>query len=148
MKRSGFVFLALSLLFVVATAQANMSFTLTAKIPFAFSVGTASLPAGEYLVQQQANGLLAIRGDGSSSCVTITNTGRTASGTSEGARLVFHRYNEQYFLSEVFGGGGGQAQTLPVSRQEKEYLQSGMKKVAENSRQPEVLVIRAAVATH
>ena len=39
------------------------------------------------------------------------------------ARLVFHRYGNEYFLSEIWPAGGATGRELPKSRPERELQQ-------------------------
>jgi hypothetical protein len=107
----------LSLLFTVAGAQAQSA--ARAKVPFAFKVGTAQMPAGTY----------AIQGNHGSNVVIVRNLqtgtsavamGRQESPSKKTDKLIFHRYGSQYFLTEILGGQGSQAVVLTATKQEKE----------------------------
>jgi hypothetical protein len=128
---------------VVSFAYAGSSSTTTAKVPFAFSVGKVSLPAGEYTINELSSGLIRIQGDGSHQCFDLTNPG-TSPGKDTSARLVFHRYDDQYFLSETYNGVDDAVRRFPISKLEKELMATGSNSVAENSRRPDVVVIALA----
>lgn len=102
---------------VSAMAQsANQSAKVS--IPFAFSVGDTQLPAGTYVVSKNGNTLLIqnTRGKGSAATLagqTIANSQETLDG-----RLVFNRYNDQYFLSEIWMPGAGLGRELKVRANE------------------------------
>jgi hypothetical protein len=137
--------LTASLLVIAAVsfAYAGSSSTTTAKVPFAFSVGKVSLPAGEYTIYELSSGSLRIQGDGSRQCINLTNPG-TSSRTDTNARLVFHRYDDQYFLSEAYNGVDNAVRRFPVSKLEKEHMATGSNSAAENSGRPDVVVIALA----
>lgn len=91
-------------------------------IPFDFVVGNKELKAGEYLVQQvgaQGSQSLQFRtekGDVQQLAFTVPiETNKT--GNHE--RLVFHRYGEQYFLSQVWLSGDEDGHELIPGAQEK-----------------------------
>jgi hypothetical protein len=73
-----------------------------ARIPFSFSVNGQTLPAGEYLIRSNIAGeyVLALQNrDKHSTVMTLGNPNQTAKPRAN--VLVFHRYGDQYFLSEI-----------------------------------------------
>jgi hypothetical protein len=97
----------------------------TAEIPFDFQVKDRVLPAGTYSVQPMAN----------STALVIRNVGTGESimalaplpqlGKAGDAHLVFNRYGERYFLSQVWFGYEGAGHGLVQSRAEKEIAPGG-----------------------
>ena len=81
------------------------------KIPFSFTVNGKSLPEGSYHVSTGA-GTLIVRGF-STGAIALTN--RIESSKPGGPRLVFHKYGDQYFLRQVWTGGGS-GRELPQPR--------------------------------
>lgn len=77
------------------------------EIPFDFVVGGARLPAGEYLVDMHvASGVISVRAtDGSGSVSIPSSYVITSTKRVEECRLVFNRYGNRYFLSQVWGTG-------------------------------------------
>ncbi|MGA8409513.1 MAG: hypothetical protein WB680_20240 [Candidatus Acidiferrales bacterium] len=77
-------------------------------VPFAFQAGDRMLPAGEYRIQRltaESQGIELIRQyDGKASIVVMTlplePTDKMAA-----ARLVFNRYGNEFFLSEIWTSG-------------------------------------------
>jgi hypothetical protein len=95
----------------------------TANIPFSFNVEGNSFPAGLYSVTrlnpQSDKAVLAIKSaDGSVSKVVLTQPVRSGH-PQESARLVFSRYGDQYFLSQVWTPADSTGLELPKSRAEK-----------------------------
>ncbi|MCA1578213.1 MAG: hypothetical protein LC794_12725 [Acidobacteria bacterium] len=91
---------------VAATAEAQVFGTqrIRARIPFAFSVGEKSLPAGEYTIAvlnpTSGRKVLQIRStDGRSSAIIQTNEHNV--NTPEQAKLVFNRYGDRYFFAQA-----------------------------------------------
>jgi hypothetical protein len=120
----GFTMLALTVALALATAAASnaqSSNRIVADIPFEFTVGGQSLPAGQYAVRaanSQGNALIVQSDDAKSSAMRLTNPIRP-NKTNEQARLVFHRYGERYFLAEVWSGSDGAGRQLLKSREER-----------------------------
>jgi len=113
-----------SLVFVsMLCVNAMTSTVLKVNVPFAFQVGKASLPAGEYIVEiQRASSASAL----GTSLVIRTKDGKTrkmigtrpASELNNGASLTFNKYSNTYFLANVDSYGVGCE--LSKSRLEKE----------------------------
>ena len=120
------IFLAFGLFAILAAAapaRAQSVYEQTASIPFSFNVGDKSFPAGDYKLRQlnPASDRVALEiksADGRAGKVTLTSFVRKGKAT-EGARLVFTRYDEQYFLTEVWTPALGAGLRLPTSRSER-----------------------------
>jgi hypothetical protein len=74
---------------------------IAAKIPFSFTVNGKTLPEGRYDVSTTGSTLL-IRGFSSGAFVLTNGLESSASGS---AKLVFHKYGDQYVLRQVWMGG-------------------------------------------
>jgi hypothetical protein len=126
MKKQSFLmagFLVLSSM--AATQVARAQETLVVNIPFAFVAGNATLPAGEYRVQNwglTSSVLLIQCSDPSESAMVITNAARAKELQSE-SKLVFNRYGKRYFLSQVWTAGSISGRQLLKSPREKEMAQ-------------------------
>jgi hypothetical protein len=73
------------------------------RVPFSFTVNGSTLPPGIYYVSTEVTqDLLAIRGD-RGFAFAIANYIESGGGTE--AKLVFHKYGDQYYLREVWWGG-------------------------------------------
>ena len=104
------LYTALAMMFLIgmisvnsAKAQNSGHQQLTASIPFAFSVGKTTLPAGEYIVSvvnpNSDQRILQIKSrDGRSS--TVLQTTGVNGKTQETGKLVFHRYGDRYFFAQ------------------------------------------------
>jgi len=90
-----------------------------ADIPFPFVVAGQTLPAGHYIVSPASDSSLRIQGSAHRGTFVPTNiTQRSISDTS--CKLVFHRYGDSYFLSEVWVTGNDRGRQLLRSRAERE----------------------------
>ncbi len=110
---------------MVATQVARAQEPMLVNIPFAFVAGNASLPAGEYRVQKLEgnSAVVLIRcSDASASAMVITNAAQ-ANERQSGSKLVFNRYGNRYFLSQVWTAGSIRGRQLLKSPGEKEIAQ-------------------------
>lgn len=112
---------------VSAMAQcANMN--ATAKIPFPFSAGKTTLPAGEYSINcLNAVGLPLILISGERRIVVKTTP--LSGKAKETGSLVFHRYGDRYFLAQIWAAGEDVGLAVAESRAESqlERAQAGVK---------------------
>ena len=112
----------LMLLAVVSLATAAVSAQsirrVTANVPFSFTVGDKDMPAGTYSVQATSigSGILRIATN-SKSVVRLTSS--LHRNDSVKGKLVFHRYQDQYFLSEIWSPGESEGRQLMKSSREK-----------------------------
>jgi hypothetical protein len=102
------------------SVHAQSSDTVTATIPFAFTVGGTNLQAGKYTVKPASGALLIQNEDGKSSVMRMAGP-ISKNRASADTRLVFHRYGELYFLSEVWTSGEQYGRQLIKSRQEPPF---------------------------
>ena len=99
-----------------------------ANIPFPFVVAHQTLPAGHYIVSPANADALGIHdANNRGTFVPTQRTQRSANDNS--CKLVFHRYGDTYFLSEVWAAGNSNGRTLFRSRAERELAESGKEKV-------------------
>ena len=110
--------LAIAFATAVVSANAQSVNTVVAKIPFEFSVGDKTLPAGKYQINQSLGNALTLQSSEPATSVSrLTNV--IQPGKDKHARLLFHRYGERYFLAEVWSGAGDVGRQLLKSRQER-----------------------------
>ena len=114
----------LSLASAVASAQTQAANKVVATIPFEFNVGYKTMPAGEYSVQVVAtagDALMIKSADDPVSALRLSEATSREKKQSH-ARLIFNRYGEKYFLSEVWNG------VDPIGRR---LIKSGDERAAE-----------------
>lgn len=109
----------------VAPLGAQTNLLVKANIPFEFMVGSKTLPAGEYMVTPQTTaGVLWVQNEETSdSAFALTNSVETL-GYSDQTKLIFHRYGNQYFLSQIWTLGATAGRELPKSKVEREASQT------------------------
>lgn len=120
----GLVMVLVVTIFALATAAVSAKpqapNKVVANIPFAFSVGYKTMPAGEYTVQSitsAGDGLLIQSADATNSALRLSEA--TQAKDKSHARLVFHRYGERYFLAEVWNGTDNVGRRLIKSQEER-----------------------------
>jgi hypothetical protein len=102
----------------VALAQDGMA----VNVPFDFVAGSKMLPAGEYTVKISApthSMILISRKDATTSAFINTNAAVSIAPQTE-SKLVFNRYGDRYFLSQVWSEGNSQGRQLLKTAREKE----------------------------
>jgi hypothetical protein len=95
---------------------------LRCQIPFSFALNKATLPPGTYRVDvNNQEGMVELRdmGHGAFALGIPFDDSRVL-----GAKLVFHRYGDQYVLREVWTGTGT-GRELPEPSREKELAAAG-----------------------
>jgi len=109
-----------SLLLPTVAALAEAKFN----VPFDFTVGKVSLPAGSYSVSRIGSiqtHLQLRRNDGKEGTIERINHVELNRGQmSEASKLIFHRYGDQYFLAQVWNLGSTTGYELPQSKAERE----------------------------
>jgi hypothetical protein len=127
MKNKVLATLALSILVgSLAAPLSAQTITLKANIPFQFVVEGKTMPAGEYLLQKGGSLFVSLRSFGEKSAVLspVISSGILDSGTRNEAKLYFHRYGDQYFLSGIWDGYIDKGLVLPESHTERELAKS------------------------
>jgi hypothetical protein len=94
-----------------------------ADVPFAFVAAGHPMPAGHYIVSH-LNDMLRIH-DRQNQGVFIPTHGAQRPKRQEATKLVFHRYGDTYFLSEVWTGGSDYGRALFTTKAERELAERG-----------------------
>jgi hypothetical protein len=90
-----------------------------AKVPFDFTVGSQLLPADTYIISSDQFRVTTIKGvDRHSRMVTIASPSNRESVS--GSKLVFKKYGNEYFLSEILCPTSSMNLQLPESKLEKQ----------------------------
>lgn len=119
MKRFRIALYAAMLLTAAVSIAQTRRGDVVADIPFPFVVNGQTLPAGHYIVSRVADNTLSIQGSMHLGMFVSTNSSqRSASDNS--CKLVFHRYGDSYFLSQVWAAGNAHGRELLRSRAERE----------------------------
>ncbi len=108
-------------LLAAVSIYAQGSQKITVQVPFGFHVGNTMLPSGEYTVDTDAApGVVRLRSaDSKSSAMILTIPVQTRDTPSIG-KLVFNKYGDEYFLSQVWKPGYNTGSELRKTRIETE----------------------------
>jgi hypothetical protein len=109
----------LALATALVSANAQSTSIVRANIPFDFIVGDKTLPAGKYTVNSAASDgqALSIRTSGGKSLALVLTHYAAERSQKRIARMVFHRYGQQYFLAEVWSGASHGRQLMQSKRE-------------------------------
>jgi hypothetical protein len=132
MKRILSVTAATITICLMTTAAYSQSSNLRLRfhVPFSFSAMNETFPAGEYEVTQPAHFFLKVHnlvGNHTSAFEPVV----PAQSRKEGAgrvRLVFHRYDNQYFLAFVSDGSWESTYDFQISKEETQLANASPRK--------------------
>jgi hypothetical protein len=112
----------------LAVPLSAQTITLTANIPFAFTVDNKTLPAGEYMIRNNGNPYVLIfqSEDRNAAALTMVNHENYLGINSPVTRvdLVFNRYGNRYFLSEVDDSYVSTGFVAPMPKAERELAKN------------------------
>jgi hypothetical protein len=86
----------------VAGVQAQAPSKVEVNIPFEFSAGTKTFQPGVYRIKRLSGNYLTLRRVDGKSTVILNAPLNLTSLDDKGERLVFKKYGEQYFLSQIW----------------------------------------------
>lgn len=139
-RLSIFTILVLFAALAASSAYARISRSTVVQIPFDFIVAGKTLPAGEYLVERStlnsADGLRLISTDKNAGVFVLTTTVQS-NWRQSGSKLVFNRYQDQYFLAEFWTSGEATGRALIKSERERTL----QREIAKNGDKPERIAI-------
>ncbi len=108
----------------IAKAQTAAQPQLVVNIPFAFSVGEKTLPAGEYTVRcinsNSATKVLQIRST-TGSASALVRTDSVIGKIQDNAQLIFNRYGNEYFFAQARMPADSVGMQAPKSRRLKDH---------------------------
>ena len=129
MKNQAFRAITLLSLFTIlaaAPAYAQSADNIVMKVPFSFVAGRKTLPAGEYTIKRSLSTRLTLirNAGGRREYTTILTMPVPPETMALAAKLIFHRYGDQYFLHQVWTPGSERGGQLSESRAELELAKS------------------------
>src|SRR5215471_6690036 len=98
----------------IGTAAHAQSGMVLVTIPFQFHLGTQTLPAGKYTVQRDSDNVIRIQDERGRSFMAIASRINDRGSKTPDAGLVFNRYENDYFLSEIRWGAAESARSLQM----------------------------------
>ena len=126
-----FTMFSLLLMLTAVSVAAQSERSKITNIPFSFIVGEKTLPAGEYTVEPNRRDYdkvwLVQSRDGHTSVLFTTMSVR-ASETQEKTKFVFHKYGDQYFLSQIWTPGSNSGRELLMQALERELAKNAIER--------------------
>jgi len=106
MKQQIFKLTAIFAIFLglgVTGVQAQAPTKVEVNIPFGFSAGNTTLQPGVYSIKRMSGNYLTLRSaDGKSAVILNAPLNLTSSNPESVERLVFNKYGEQFYLSQIW----------------------------------------------
>jgi frataxin-like iron-binding protein CyaY len=140
MKRQIVSLLGVFGLLLVAACASAQSLKVTANVPFNFVVDKATLPAGAYSIDAISSAasktLLIQNRDARIQMVTLPNNVERLDASNTTC-LVFHRYGDRYFLSQIWVAGDKSGREFKMTRHEAE--------VATNTQSAQEVIVLASL---
>ncbi len=97
------IFAILGIFFAFAVANAQAPSKVEVNIPFEFSAGNTTLPAGAYSIKRMSGNTVSLRSkDGHSSVILNAPVTQNSSDPNAVEHVVFERYGDQYALSQIW----------------------------------------------
>jgi hypothetical protein len=142
----GLAILMVTLAFAAASAVVANGQTpqgLRAQVPFDFVAADKTLPAGEYQVRpyNDSGNLIVIGNHDGDRAIQLSNPAQRRE-KQLGAKLVFHKYGNTYFLSQIWMAGESTGRQVPRTRQER-AMERELKAIAANGQAYEVVEVNA-----
>ena len=95
--------LGIFLAFAIASVNAQAPSKVEVNIPFEFSAGKTTLPAGIYTIKRMSGNNVTLRSeDGKSSVILNAPVTNSSSGPNAVERIVFERYGDQFALAQIW----------------------------------------------
>ncbi len=116
--------LAIFTLFVLLVPAVAQVGSARMNVPFDFTVGNQKLAAGDYTVAVNGSTLQVTAVDGSGAVHAITSYVGGGPNQDLTPRLIFHRYGNRRFLSQVWLGEINMGRELFASAAELEYARN------------------------
>ena len=133
----------LSLLLVVTTRAQEPGTSMRVSIPFDFTVQGKTLPAGEYEVRRindEPTGLLMRNLHAKHDNIVFETEPKVDRSITKNDELIFTRYGDSYFLSEIVTAGEQTGEEVYPSHRERELKREMMTR---NQSQPETVTVAA-----
>jgi hypothetical protein len=120
MKHITAIVLFIAATFITAGKAIAQDYAVQATIPFNFTVNGSQLPAGNYTLGSDISSPRIVKiSDRTQHVHVMVLTLPSADEKRKANQLVFHKYGNQYFLSEIRSQESGINVQLATSKQEK-----------------------------
>src|SRR5258708_6967542 len=119
MKHLTAIALLIAATFITAGKAIAQDYAVRATIPFNFTVNGNQLPAGNYTLGHDVTSPLVLRISDRSQHVHAMVLTMPSDAKRNANQLIFHKYGNQYFLSEIRSENSGINVQLATSKEEK-----------------------------
>jgi hypothetical protein len=119
-KMRGNILITVALAMLATMAASAQTINVKATVPFSFIVGRSTLSAGEYSLKTMSNGQVLALSNREAKITELVLSNSCESLTASKTKLVFHRYGDRYFLSQIWTEGNNRGHEIPISQREKE----------------------------
>jgi len=116
-----------ALLLAASACIAQTTGDVVAIIPFPFVVAGHTLPAGRYIVSPMNQNTLRLHESTGPGMLVSTNAAQRL-GSDDSSKLIFHRYESTYFLSQVWITGNDRGRDVRRSDGELELAAKSKQK--------------------
>jgi hypothetical protein len=119
--------IALSLPLLLSAAARAQTTQLKVMVPFEFIAGNVQLPAGEYEVTSAGSWggpTLLVRNVNSKGGSFVVSFSCSSKKPAADAKLVFHRYGQQYFLAEVWNRNSSLGNQIRVNSRQTQLARN------------------------
>jgi len=126
-----FTVLSFLLMLAAVSLSAQSERTGAINIPFSFTVGEKTLPAGEYSFEpnrKDSDLVWLVQSRDGDVTALFTTTAVRATETQEKAKLVFHKYGDQYFLSQIWTQGETAGRELLIQGFERQLAKDAIER--------------------
>ena len=105
MKNIAAIALFLAATFIAAGPASAQDHLVKATVPFSFNVGDKAMPAGTYMIRSNASSPVLLTMRNWDKKVALVSLAASTQSDTKDDTLVFHRYGDQYFLSDIRSEG-------------------------------------------
>lgn len=89
-------------------------------VPFGFTVGSQQWPAGSYEISFPSQSIVLIRGVDQKEAMFVMTSGSISKAGAQQGKLVFNRYGDRHFLSQIWSQGTERGHLVRKSKAELE----------------------------
>lgn len=136
MKRNRFAVVSCLFIFLAVPALLAQSH-LIANVPFDFTLDQKSMHSGQYDVRSVSEQVELLRNLDTDGSAFFAKSVRVQAQQAPDAKLVFHKYGDKYFLSQVWDGNSDTGIELLMSKHEREIRMAGNR----FSASPEIVIV-------
>lgn len=137
MKRQFLLLIAIAVFAAAFTASASGQSVKTVRVNvmFDFQIGDRTYPAGEYRIQSignQPDNILQIRSVADPNKRQFIVTNHSTNVITQAPKLVFEKYGENYFLTDIVLESGQWGYSIRASRRERDSEKQLAARIPEN----------------